>query len=243
MEADYGALMSERKEVTLSYAEAQNEIEKENLGKRLYNIDAKSESIRQDVKSLITTVDPGIATKDSDYVFLSFILGYLPHGLIGLLIAVILSAAMSSTSSELNALASTTAVDFYKRLYKTEGSDKHYLNASKGLTLLWGILAIMFAFIADSSENLIEAVNIIGSLFYGTILGIFLVAFFFKRVGGTAVFYAALIAEVVVIYCHYLNVSGIVKFGYLWYNVIGVVLTILLALVFELFNNKKTISG
>ena len=193
----------------------------------LVQYDQEAESLEKEVRDLIVSVDSDIATKDSDYVFLTFILTYLPHGIIGLLIAVILSAAMSSTSSEVNALASTTMVDFYKRHIRSSGSDRHDLLASKGLTLVWGIIAILFALLAQSSENLIEAVNIVGSIFYGTILGIFLVAFFFHQVKGTAVFYGALLAEGVVLACHFLTVAEVIELGYLWYNAIGCFLTIL----------------
>jgi len=194
---------------------------------------SESQQIRSEVKELLTTHDPSYETKDSDYVFLTFIMNYLPHGIIGLLIAVIFSAAMSSTSGELNALASTTTVDFYKRLIKKNGSDKHYLVISRLLTAFWGVMAIIFAFVANQSENLIEAVNIVGSLFYGTILGIFLVAFFLKKIRGTSVFYAALIAEGVVLLLHVLTISGILDIGYLWYNAIGCGLVLLIAGIFQ----------
>ncbi|MGB3468526.1 MAG: sodium:solute symporter, partial [Cyclobacteriaceae bacterium] len=195
---------------------------------------------RESFKKVLTSSDSELKVKDSDYVFLTFILNYLPHGMIGLLIAVIFSAAMSSTSSEINSLASTTAVDIYKRLLKKDGTDDHYLKISKLLTLGWGIIAIVFAVIANSAENLIEAVNIIGSLFYGTILGIFLVAFFFKRVQGTAVFFGAIVAEALVITCHFLNENGIIDLGYLWYNAIGLGITILISSALQLFlKNEK----
>ncbi|MDX5346688.1 MAG: sodium:solute symporter, partial [Hymenobacteraceae bacterium] len=157
---------------------------------------------RQEVKELIHTAVPDAETKDTDYVFITFVVNYLPHGLIGLLLAVIFSAAMSSTASELNALASTTVVDMYKRSINPSGTEKHYLLASKGFTLAWGAIAILFATYASLLDNLIQAVNIIGSLFYGTILGIFLVGFYVKRVKGQAVFIAALAAEAIVLLCY-----------------------------------------
>jgi SSS family transporter len=238
MEADYNRLVEERKELAIDFGEATGQ-QKQAIAKQIQQVDEKSLLVRQQVKDLIVQVDSEIETKDSDFVFLTFILNYLPHGFIGLLIAVILSAAMSSTASELNALASTSSVDFYKRLIKKEGSDTHYLWASKGLTLFWGILAILFAILAKNSENLIEAVNIIGSIFYGTILGIFLVAFFLKWVRGSGVFYAALIAEVVVIAGHFASEAGYISIGYLWYNVIGCGLTVLLAIIFEALTPGK----
>jgi len=172
-EAAYNELVQKREEIALSVSkqvsgEDESFLNQVQIG-RLQYYDNRIRKTRQEFKELIESVDAKINTKDSDYVFLTFILNYLPHGLIGLLIAVIFSAAMSSTSSEINSLASTTAIDFYKRIFKQEASDDHYLKASKMLTLGWGVIAIIFAIIANSAENLIEAVNIIGSIFYGTI--------------------------------------------------------------------------
>lgn len=197
---------------------------------RVQQLQQEEKALRQEVRGVITTSNPEAEVKDSDYVFITFVLNYLPHGLIGLLLAVIFSAAMSSTAGELNALGSTTVVDFYRRVVKQEASDHHYLLASKGFTLAWGIMALIFALTADQFENLIEYINIIGSLFYGTILGIFLVAFFFRRIMGNAVFYAALIAEAVVISIHYFDFGDI---EYLWYNLIGCALVIGLSWIFE----------
>ena len=152
----------------------------------------------------------------------------------GLLLAVIISAAMSSTSGELNALGTTTMIDFYKRLLKKNGSERYYVNASKIITAIWGFIAIGFALVANLLENLIEAVNILGSLFYGTILGIFIVAFFLKRVGAFAVFYAAIVAELLVIGVFFFYSDVI---AYLWLNVIGCFLVILLS---TLINNLRS---
>ncbi len=207
---------------------------------QLVERDQQLVDIREEAKAIIKKADPGAETKDSDYVFLTFILNYLPHGLIGLLIAVIFSAAMSSTSSELNSLASTSAVDFYKRLIKKDATEKQHLHISKIFTLIWGCLAILFAILANNSENLIEAVNIIGSIFYGTILGIFLVAFFLKHVDGTSVFIAAIVAELVVIGCHFMTIFGYFELGYLWYNAIGCFLTMLLSLLIQAINGGRT---
>ena len=173
-------------------------------------------------------------SKDSDYVFISFVLKYLPHGLIGLLLAVIFSAAMSTTASELNALATATTIDFYKRGIVQDRDDAHYLRASKLFTLGWGVLILIFAASVSLFDNLIEAVNIVGSLFYGTILGIFLVAFFFKWISGKSVFIAALIAlaSVVIIFA-----TG--SIAYLWLNMIGCVLVIGIAILLEnIIGNK-----
>ena len=131
-------------------------------------------------------------------------------------------------------------MDFYKRVIRAQGSDDHYLKVSRLLTLGWGIIAIGFALIADNAENLIEAVNIIGSIFYGTILGIFLVAFFFKPIGGRAVFIGAIVAELLVITCHFLNEFSVIDLGYLWYNAIGLLATILFSYVLQvILKNEK----
>tara|TARA_Y100000389_G_scaffold59973_1_gene56070 strand:- start:1283 stop:2935 length:1653 start_codon:yes stop_codon:yes gene_type:complete len=191
-------------------------------------LDTKEKEIRTEVKTLIKKADPTIEVNDKDYVFISFILKYLPQGLIGLLLAVILSAAMSSTASELNALAATSVVDLYKR-NREEQSEKHYVNASKFFTLLWGVIAILFASFGSLVENLIQLVNIIGSIFYGTILGVFVAAIFIKKIKGQAIFYAAIISEILIIGLFYLDL-----FGYLWLNVIGTALTLLLGYILQL---------
>ncbi len=194
-----------------------------------------TKEVRSDVKDLIAKAAPDAETRDTDYVFISFVMKYLPEGLVGLLLAVIFSAAMSSVSSELNALASTTVVDVYKRSLNQKGSDRHYLNASKMFTVAWGIIAILFATFASMLDNLIQAVNIIGSVFYGTILGIFLVAFYFKYIRGHAVFIAALLAEAVVLYCFlYTDIA------FLWFNVIGCALVIVFGLIAQAVIGEKT---
>ena len=174
------------------------------------------QKIRGEVKQVLKARDPDLETKDSDYVFITFILNYLPHGIIGLLLAVIFCAATSSTAAELNALGSTTEVDFYRVLIRREASEHHYLIAAKVATAAWGGIAISFAFFANLVENLIEAVNILGSIFYGTILGLFVAAFFLRFVRGSAVFTAALFSQTLV-----LVLFKTTNIGYLWYNVIG----------------------
>jgi Na+/proline symporter len=191
---------------------------------------------RQEAKNLIKSVNPSLETNDKDYVFISFILGHLPTGLIGLLLAVIFSAAMSSSASELNALAATTTIDLYQRNV-VEKSPAHYVTVSKGFTLLWGIIAILFASIGNLFENLIQLVNIIGSVFYGTILGIFLIAIFIKHVKGSAVFWAAIISEGIVLLLFSNNVVS-----FLWLNLIGAILTVIFALFLQIMlslDNKK----
>ncbi len=196
----------------------------------------KSLSIRKDAVDLIKKNNPSGDGNDTNYIFLNFVLGFLPIGIIGLVLAAILSASMSSTAAELNALASTTVIDLYKRLYKKDGSEKHYLVVSKIATIFWGALAIFFALFANRLGSLIEAVNILGSLFYGTILGIFLVAFYIKKVKGTAVFLAALLAEVNVLLLFIFT-----DIPYLWFNFIGCVLVIIIALILEIFFIDKNI--
>jgi len=190
-------------------------------------------TIRESVKDLIHKNNADAELNDKDYVFLTFVLNYLPHGLIGLLLAVIFSAAMSSTSSELNALASTTTIDLYKRSLKQDGTDAHYLFASKAWTVFWGILAILFASYAHLFDNLIQLVNWLGSIFYGTILGIFIAAFYVKYIKADAVFYAALIAQSIV-----LTLNFTTNIGFLWFNVIGCLLVIFFGILLQLFLGK-----
>ena len=185
------------------------------------------------VDDLIQRVDAEAITEDRDYVFITFIINYLPVGLVGLLLAVIFSAAMSSTASELNALATTSMVDIYRRSIVRDKPDAHYLAASKWLTVLWGCVALSFAAVANLFDNLIQAVNIIGSLFYGVILGVFVVAFFFKRVGSKSVLSAAIIAEAFVVLTYVGDAQGYFELAYLWLNLIGCVLTVLLAVFFS----------
>jgi SSS family transporter len=186
---------------------------------------------REVARELILKADPSVETNDKDYVFIHFILNNLPRGLIGLLLAVILSAAMSSTASELNALGTISALDLYKRNRKGEREPKHYVRASKLFTLLWGVIAILIACVASLFDNLIQLVNIIGSIFYGNVLGIFLLAFFFRYVRGNAVFIAAIVTQIMVIIGFRLD-----WMSYLWLNAFGCTLVILLALVLEAFD-------
>ena len=186
--------------------------------------------IRDEVKLTIQEAVPGSKTQDRDFIFLNFVLNHLPHGIVGLLLAVMFSAAMSSMAGELNALSSTTTVDIYKRSVKQEAEPLHYVRASQWFTVGWALLAMVFAMLATFAENLIQFVNIVGSLFYGTILGIFLTAFYLKRIKGTAVFVAAVIAELVVFYCFYFT-----DIAFLLYNIIGCAVVMLVAAVVQRF--------
>ena len=196
----------------------------------------KKESKQRDIaRYIISKSDPKQETNDKDYIFITFILSYLPVGLIGLLIAVILSASMSSTASELNALAATSTIDLYKRNYRNK-TEKTYLKASKIFTFLWGLMAIIFACFGNLFENLIQLINIIGSIFYGTILGIFLVGIFNTSVKGKAIFWAAIISEIFVI-----SLFTWDKIGFLWLNLIGALATLFLSLFLQniLFSESK----
>ena len=217
-----------------------NQLEKENLEiqlqiktallqgeEKLVALSKQNLKQREDAKEIIAIAAPNQEINDKDYVFISFILKYLPTGLIGLLLAVIFSAAMSSTASELNALAATSTVDLYQR-NRSGQSPAHYVNASKGFTLLWGVIAILFASVGSLFENLIQLVNIIGSIFYGSILGIFLIAIFIKSIKGKAVFWAAILSEGIIISLFLFEVVS-----FLWLNVIGAVLTVLFGLIFQ----------
>ena len=222
LKEDYKTLNLEKDEIQRLFLD-----EKLNDPLILNSLQQKEMKIRDDVKNLIDE-NSKIEKNDKDYVFLHFILNYLPRGLIGLLIAVIICAAMSSTASELNALAATTTVDLYKRNLNVKKSEKHFLKMSKFFTITWGIIAICFASIGNLFENLIQLVNIIGSIFYGTILGIFLVAFFIKKITANSVFWAACISQIIIFFI-YFNID----ISYLWLNFIGAVVTILLSTIFE----------
>jgi len=185
----------------------------------------RAEAVRGEAKAALLSADPRAKTKDSDYVFITFILTELPHGAIGLLVAVMFSAALGSKAAELNALGTTTTIDFWRQLRPLAAADEaRNVRVARWFTALWGVVAVSFALFAGFAENLIEAINILGSIFYGVILGIFLVAFFFRRVGGSAVFFAAVTAQAIVI-AMYLSLN----LGYLWYNLIGCAVCIALS--------------
>jgi Na+/proline symporter len=207
---------------------------------QIIRINRKDSTNRAIAKTIIKQADDTAETNDKDYVFIHFILNNLPKGLIGLLLAVILSAAMSSTASELNALGTITALDLYKRNHTKEETDQHYVKASKWFTLAWGIVAIAIANVANLFDNLIQLVNIIGSIFYGNVLGIFLLAFFFKFVKGNAVFFAAVLTQILVCVVYYnlihIHPAGEEKLGYLWLNFIGAAMVIAFAFIFEAFD-------
>lgn len=189
---------------------------------------ARADAVRGEAIALIRANDPRTDPSDTNYVFLSFVVKYLPAGLLGLVLAAVFAASMSASSAELNALASTTVVDVYKRLLRPEAGEGHYVLVSRLATVVWGAFAITFAEQASRLGSLVEAVNILGSLFYGTILGIFLAGFYVRRVSGTAVFAAAIVAEALVVACFLF--TGV---SFLWYNVVGCTAVIALALLFQ----------
>ena len=188
------------------------------------------DSLRNAYKEKLHSIDANFEEKDSDYIFLTFILNYLPNGLIGLLLAVIFSAAMSSTAGELNALAATTTIDYYKKFWSKKDDGQKDLRMSKYFTVGWGILAITIALTAGLFENLIQLVNILGSLFYGTILGVFLLAFFFKKVDSRAALLAGITGQITVLIIHFMKVFGLIELSYLMYNLIGCSIVVLFGL-------------
>lgn len=238
LQAEQNAIYKTKQTLIADFIE--NKTEASILG--VVQANAKNDSIRHRAKVLIDKAGEAkqvkVESNDKDYVFIHFILNNLPRGLIGLLLAVILSAAMSSTSSELNALASTTTIDLYKR-NMPEKSETEMVSVSRWFTLAWGILAIGVACIANLAENLIQLVNIIGSIFYGNVLGIFLLAFFFKAIKGNAVFVAALITQVLVIALFLLNEYEYINLPFLWLNFVGCVIVIVIAHIFQLIKSQK----
>jgi solute:Na+ symporter, SSS family len=237
LQENYNVLYQEKRKAVDGLVQAIHENNEESIetnSAAVKEIQQQETVLRDSVKSTIGKAIPNAKTRDTDYMFLNFVLSNLPHGVIGLLLAVMFSAAMSSMAGELNALASTTTMDIYKRSVYKKGSEKHYLRASKGFTIMWALLAMVFSMLASFAENLIQFVNIVGSLFYGTILGIFLTAFYIKRVHGAAVFWAALIAELIVLYCY-----AFTDIAFLLYNIIGCVAVILISLLFQTFAGAK----
>ena len=239
--AEFHQLEIDKKEIELAikdkqllYFNIENIIDKKNISNEITYLNSLENGLREQTKELILKANPAAETNDKDYVFIHFILTNLPRGLIGLLLAVIISAAMSSTASELNALASTTAIDLYKRNVGVR-DEQHYVKASKWFTLLWGLIAISIACVAHLFDNLIQLVNIIGSIFYGNVLGVFLLAFFIKYVKSNAVFWAAIITQLIIIYLWYIDLMP-----YLWLNLVGCSIVIFIAVVFQLIiSNRK----
>jgi solute:Na+ symporter, SSS family len=192
----------------------------------------EGEKIREEAKQALSAINSSTTANDADYVFITFILQQLPHGVIGLLVAAFFAAALSSKAAELNALGSSTTVDFYRQIIKRDATDTHCVAVSKCFTAFWGLVAIGFALYAHLVENLIQAVNILGSIFYGVMLGLFVVAFFIRRVGGTAVFWSAVISQTLV-FVLYFNLT----ISYLWYPLIGCAACVILSIALQTFQN------
>lgn len=238
IENAYVVLHTEKKQAVeelVSIIQRKEEEKVPELKERLASFNKEDKEIREELKALMLKNDPKADTNDTNYVFLHFVTEQLPVGVIGLLIAIIFLASMGSTASGLNSLASTTVVDFYKRIFKKSESDKQYLAASRWSTVAWGVFCVIVALYASKLGNLIEAVNILGSLFYGTILGIFLVAFYLKRVSGTAVFVAALIAESFIVYAWMVDLTA-----FLWLNVIGCLAVMIFAIIIQQLINTNS---
>ena len=231
---NYLKIKNDKKKLQYKYVKSKSDGNNKLLIKnKIIELQLLEKTSRNNIKKIITQKNTDLEPNDKDYVFIYFILNFLPKGIIGLLLAVILSAAMSSTASELNALSTTTVIDLYKRNHKEIKSETHYLKASKWFTIMWGIIAIIFASFGTLFENLIQLVNLIGSIFYGTILGIFLVAFFIKKVKGNAIFYSACISQTLIFLIYALSTVG-----YLWLNFIGAFFTIISAIIIQKMTRK-----
>jgi SSS family solute:Na+ symporter len=251
LEQTYHGLFEEKKQylygmIAATKAQDQAAIESNKL--QIQALEKASQVVRDSVNSLIKKQDPTADTRDRDYIFISFVLKNLPVGLVGLILAAIFCASWSTTASELTALSSTCVVDIYRRSFAKGKSDRHYLFASRFFTLLWGVFIVIFASSVTLPENLIQAVNIIGSFFYGTLLGVFLTAFFLKRVGGTAVFIGAIAALATVLSVYYgkildtlsIAISGeALNLEYLWLNPIGCFTVMIVASIAQIFIGKK----
>ena len=214
--------------------------ERDALTNKVRDLDSEARALRDQTRAVLVQAGVDPKSKESDYVFITFILQHMPHGIVGLLIAVILCATMSAMAATLNALGSTTAIDFYRPLIRPNASDHHYVVAAQALTAAWGLIAIAVASFASLVENLIEAGNILGSVFYGSILGLFLTAFFIRRVTGSAVFFAALCAQSLVFL-----LFATTNIGYLWYNLIGCAAVLILAPILQqtLFRSAEASAG
>lgn len=233
LEEQLAQLEKDKAQINKVYLEQlKNDFDNPILRDRLVNNASKEKELREKAKIIIGKADTKAETNDKDYVFLYFIVNFLPKGLLGLLLAVIFSAAMSSSASGLNSLAATTAVDIYKR-NKPNQSEQHYVRATQFFTFFWGLIAIAFACIGTLFENLIQLVNIIGSIFYGTVLGIFLVGFYIKYIKARAIFMSATLTQLTIFYIYYIDVVS-----FLWLNFIGASLTIVLGFIFQKLNTK-----
>ena len=227
LENKLSEIQKEKKEISLLYVgQLDQDYNNQVLQKYIVSLNSKETLLRENAKTLILKADSKVDINDKDYVFLNFVIQYLPKGLVGLLLAVILCAAMSSSASGLSALATTTTFDIFKRNHPKKLSEKSLVNYTKLFTLMWGVIAIVFACVGTMFENLIQLVNIVGSIFYGPVLGIFLVAFFTKKIKGNAVFLGAILAQLTVFYIHHNEIMS-----YLWLNFVGALFTIFISYI------------
>lgn len=229
LEEDYAAAFAEKQRAARAYVgalRAGDDAAAATATEQLQTAQERANGVRASAVEVIREFDA--KPNDTNYVFLSFVTHYMPAGLVGLVLAAVFFASMSSTASEWSALAGTTVVDIHRRLLKREASDRYYVISSKLATVFWGLFAIAFAQYAGQLGSLVEAVNRLGSLFYGTLLGIFLLGFYFKRVTGTAAFVGALAGEAAVLFCFFRT-----PLAFLWYNVVGAVVVVLAALLVQ----------
>lgn len=238
LQQEHTQLQDEKRREVHSLVDAIHKDDQARVDHHKYNIrhiEDQDTGVKGKVRRMILANDKNADNSDSNYVFLIFVTKYFPVGVVGLLVAIIFLAAMGSTASGLNSLASTTVVDIYKRIFRKDVDDRDYLSASRWATLAWGLFCIVVAWYASKLGNLIEAVNVLGSYFYGTILGIFLVAFYMRRVGGNAVFFSALLAEALVVLISW----RYDKLSFLWLNVIGCLMVMGFSFLIQLFTNEK----
>ncbi len=239
----YDELHKHKSKASLQFINAENEVAKNKAGTKILHYSQEAKKLREAGREVLKNVDKTIETNDKDYVFIHFITRNLPRGVVGLLLAVIFSAAMSSTASELNALASTTMIDLYKRNLSYKKSTAQEVRMSKWFTLIWGVMAVIVACSAHLFDNLIQLVNIIGSIFYGNVLGVFLLAFFVRYVGSWSVFRAAIWTQLLVflIVAGMIFTMGVDKMPFLWLNFLGCALVMILAVIFQYFKNHKSL--
>lgn len=238
LENQYNQLATQKQQQVKQLATAleQNDVAGAASAKKvLKETDEQALAVRAEALTVMKKADPAADTNDTNYIFLHFVVNNLPKGLVGLLIAIIFLAAWGSIAAALNSLASTTVIDIYQRLYNGNASPEHYLKVSKLWSLIWGVFCIVVAQFASGLGSLIEVVNVLGSWFYGVTLGIFMVAFYLKRVGGTATFWGAIAAESVV-----LAMYGTEQVSFLWLNAIGCVLVVVFALMIQPFVKPRT---
>jgi Na+/proline symporter len=236
LEEDYAAAFAEKQKAARAYVgalRANDAAAAAATSQQLQTAQERANGVRAGAVEVIKSFDP--KPNDTNYVFLSFVTNYMPAGLVGLVLAAVFFASMSSTASEWSALASTTVVDIQRRLLRRGASERYYFISSKLATVFWGLFAIAFAQYAGQLGSLVEAVNRLGSLFYGTLLGIFLLGFYFKRVRGTAAFLGALVGEAAVLYCFFYT-----RLAFLWYNVVGAAVVVLTALLITLLLGRRT---